>query len=164
MRSARRGRWIHRLFEIGIVMKGIDGVLEIAGGILLFLVSADRIGAWARILTRAELKEDPDDLVANYILHSSSHLSASAQTFGAVYLLVHGVIKVALVAALFLGLRRAYPTAIAAFGFFLVYQAYHFAQSRSPELLVLSAIDVFVIVLTWLEYARLRDAGAFSGP
>lgn len=163
MDSERRARWIHRLFRVAVVLKGVDGVLEIAGGALLLAVDPDRLSAWARFLTRAELKEDPRDLVANLIVRESSRITVGAETFGGVYLLVHGLIKVGLVVALLYGLRRAYPTAIAAFTLFLGYQAYGFAQIRSPFLLVLATVDVFVIGFTWLEYRRLRDEGAFRG-
>jgi uncharacterized membrane protein len=158
----RRTRWIHRLFQIGVVIKGIDGVLEIAGGALLLLVAPGQLGAWARVLTRAELDEDPHDVIANLIVRESSHVTVGAKTFGGVYLFAHGLIKVGLVIALLYGLRRAYPAAMVAFALFLGYQAYGFAQNRSPFLLGLSTIDVFVIALTWLEYRRLRDEGAFG--
>jgi len=69
---------------------------------------------------------------------------------------------VGLVTGLLLRQRWAYPAAIVAFLFFLIYQLYRYTHTYSPELLVLSAFDVFIIVLTWLEYGRLRAAHAFS--
>jgi len=32
-------RYIHNIFDIGIIIKGLDGVLETIGGVLLFLLS-----------------------------------------------------------------------------------------------------------------------------
>lgn len=157
-----RERFVHTLFDVGIIGKGIDGVLEIAGGMLLFFVDPAQIGRVVRVLTQHELSEDPNDLVAGYLLHAAQHLSAGVETFGAVYLLAHGIIKVGLVAAL---LRRqfwAYPVAILAFALFLFYQLYRYAHTRATWLLVLSAVDVFVIVITWLEYRRLRTVRGFA--
>jgi uncharacterized membrane protein len=149
------------LFDIGVITKGVDGALEIVGGVLLFLVSPDQLQHIVRILTQHELSEDPRDVVANYLLRASQHLSASAKLFGAVYLLWHGVVKVGIVTALLGRQRWAYPAAIFAFVLFLLYQLYRYAHTYSPELLVLSVLDVFVIALTWLEYARLRALHAF---
>lgn len=162
MRIPSKQRLIHISFDIGVIGKGIDGVLEIVGGTLLFLVNPAQISYIVRLLTQHELSEDPTDLVAGYLLHAAQHLSASAQTFGAVYLLGHGIIKVGLVAAL---LRRqfwAYPAAIAAFLLFLIYQLYRYSHTHATWLLVLSAVDVFVIAITWLEYRRLRAIHGFA--
>ena len=115
-----------------------------------------------RVLTEHELSEDPHDLVATYLRNSAQHLTAETQAFAATYLLWHGLVKVALVTALLLKRRRAYPTAILAFLLFLVYQLYRYSHTRAPELLVLSVLDTFVIGLTWLEYRRLRAWHGFA--
>ncbi len=153
-------RFLPALFRIGIVAKGIDGALEILGGALLFFTSAEQLRHVARILTLHELTEDPNDLVANYVWHAAQGLSPSLATFGAVFMLVHGAVKVGLVSALLLRQRWAYPAAIAAFLVLLAYQLSRYAHTRWPPLLLLSALDVLVILLTWHEYRRLRASGA----
>jgi uncharacterized membrane protein len=162
MRTRHRGRIIHVLFDISVITKGIDGVLESISGVLLFFISTEQMRNITRILTLHELSEDPHDIIANYLLTSSQHLTDSAKTFSAVYLLWHGVVKVGLVAALLLRKRWAYPSAILAFSIFLAYQLYRYSHTYSSELLVLSAIDVLLIILTWLEYRRLRTSHVFS--
>jgi len=157
-----RARLIHVLFDVGVLVKGIDGVLEIIGGALLFLVDPRQLHHLARLLLQHELSEDPNDVVATYLLHTAQHLSTSTETFAAAYLLWHGVVKVGLVTGLLLRQRWAYPAAIVAFLLFLGYQLYRYTHTYSPELLALSVVDVFIIVLTWLEYGRLRAAHAFS--
>lgn len=155
MEARRRGRFLHALFRVGVIAKGIDGVLEIVGGILLLFVSPAQLLPIARFLTQHELAEDPHDLIANYLLRSIQHLSAGAKLFGAIYLLSHGAIKVGLVTALLLKVRWAYPAAILVFFLFLVYQIYRYLLTHAPELVALSVLDVFVIALTWVEYRRL---------
>lgn len=151
----QRGRIVHVLFRIGVITKGIDGALEIIGGALLFFVSPAKVHNIVRILTQHELSEDPHDLVATYLLNSTKPLSAGAQGFAAIYLLWHGIVKVALVTALLQKQRWAYPAAMLAFLLFVAYQLYRYSHTHSPELLVLSVADVLVIALTWLEYKRL---------
>jgi len=157
-----RRRITHIAFDISVIVKGVDGALEVVGGALLLLASAAEIHGAVRILTEHELSRDPHDLVATYLLNSAQHLTGSTKVFAATYLLWHGIVKVALVTALILKRRWAYPSAIVAFCLFLAYQLYRYSHTRSPELLVLSALDVFIIVLTYLEYLRLRAGRAFS--
>lgn len=161
-RLSRREKLIHLLFDVGVIAKGIDGVLEIIGGALLFAVNPAQLNHIVRLLTQHELNEDPHDLVAGYLLYGAKHLSADVQIFGAVYLLGHGVIKVGLVAALLRQRLWAYPVAMLAFLLFFIYQLYRYSHTHAVWLLVLSAVDVFVIVITWLEYRRLRGTHEFG--
>jgi uncharacterized membrane protein len=164
VQALQKDRIVHALFDLSIICKGIDGLLEIVGGAILLFISPEHIDSLIRALTQHELSEDPGDLVANYLLNSAQHLAAGTKTFAAVYLLWHGVVKVALVTALLLKRHWASPAAIGAFFLFLVYQLYRYSHTHSNELLVLSAIDVVVIVLTWLEYRRLRRIHGFATP
>ena len=153
---------VHVLFDISVISKGVDGALEIVGGTLLYFVSPAHIHYIVRILTQHELSEDPNDLLAGYLLQAAKHLSADAQIFAAVYLWWHGIVKVGLVTALLQKRFWAYPAAIGAFVLFLVYQLYRYAHTRSTWLLLLSVVDVFVIVITWFEYKRLRAVHGFA--
>src|SRR5258708_35146725 len=158
----QRARLVHAFFAISVISKGVAGALEIVAGTLLFLINPLQVHDIVRILTQHELSEDPHDLVASYLLNSAQHLSAGAHVFAATYLLWHGVVKVVLVAALLLKQRWAYPSAILAFLLFLTYQLYRYSHTLAPELLVLSVFDVVVIVVTWLEYSRLRTSHCFA--
>jgi uncharacterized membrane protein len=153
---------LHILFLIGVIGKGIDGVLETFGGFLLFVVTPGQIQSLAQALTLHELSKDPNDLLATYVLNSAGGLSAETERFAATYLLWHGAVKIVLVAALLRKLRWGYVAGIAAFSVFLVYQIYRYLHTRSPELLALSVVDVFVIALTWFEYERLRATDGFA--
>jgi len=150
--------FIHRAFEVGVGLKGLDGVLEILGGFFLLTVSPLHLSALVQQLTLHELSEDPHDLVAGYLLTLSKGLTAREQLFGAAYLLAHGVVKLALVAALLKRRLWAYPAAMGIFGLFAVYQVYRYTLTHSWYLIPLTMLDAVVIWLTWLEYARLRIA------
>ena len=157
------GKTLHLLFDISVIAKAVNGVLEIVGGVMLLFVNPEQINSMVRTLTQNELSEDPHDFVAGLLLQSMQHLSSGTKSFAALYLLWHGVVKVGLVIALLRKLRWAYPTAIVAFGMFLAYQMYRYSYTRSTWLLALSVIDLVVIVLTWLEYKRLRYSHEFRG-
>lgn len=73
----------------------------------------------------------------------------------AIYLLVHGVVKLALVWALLARLLFAYPLSIVIFAGFIIYQLYRYTFTHGIGLLALSALDIVVIGLIWLEYRAL---------
>ena len=156
MARLRLTDWWDKLFAIGILIKGLDGVLELAAGGLLLFVPPEKIQAFAVLLTQPELTEDPNSWVANHILTSAAALSHGVVLFAAVYLLLHGVVKVVLVVALLMNKLWAYPWMIGVLLLFIGYQIFQMVRSPSIGLLILTVLDVVVVVLTWHEYGRQR--------
>jgi uncharacterized membrane protein len=70
--------WLDHVFEIGVVLKGIDGLLEVVGGVLLLLVARAEVSGLVHALTQHELSEDPRDLIATRLLHTASSLTRPA--------------------------------------------------------------------------------------
>lgn len=143
-------------FRIGVVLKGLDGLAELAGGIALWFVSPTFIAHLVWWLTAGEISEDPHDIVANFLRREASRFSLSGEHFIAVYLLIHGVIKIGVVSALLKDELWAYPAAIFVFSGFIAYQVYRFTLTGSLGLIALSVFDLIVIVLVWLEYRALK--------
>lgn len=153
-------RTVDRLFRIGMVLKGADGALEIAGGIVLLFVSPASIQHFVRALTAHELSEDPRDYIANHLLHSVVHLNRGLTLFGAVYLLSHGLAKVALVVLVLREKLWAYPWMIALLGLFIAYQVYRLTVHFSAGITALTVFDCVLVWLTWREYAGRRVAAS----
>jgi uncharacterized membrane protein len=148
---------LDKTFKIGLVLKGLDGVLEVVGGMLLLFVSPSVIEHLVRVLTAHELSEDPHDLVARYLLHSTAHLSHGTTLFGAVYLLSHGIAKIVLVALVLRDKLWAYPWLIGLLLVFIVYQLYRIIFVHfSVGLTALTIFDAFLVWLTWREYRSKR--------
>jgi uncharacterized membrane protein len=146
----------HRLFTLGVAVKGIDGLLEIVGGLILLLTSPRMMNAWVVALTHDELAEDPRDIVANFLLNHVAHLSSGTRFFGAAYLLAHGALKIFLVAGLLTNRRWSYPTALAFLGAFMLYQLYRFSYTHSIGLAALTVVDLIVVVLIYEEYRAVK--------
>jgi uncharacterized membrane protein len=150
-------RVLDLVFLLGVLFKGIDGLVEFVGGIvLLFVTPATLLGA-ATALTAKELSEDPHDLLANLLVHGATHLGSSGIAFIAAYLLLHGAVKLAIVVALLIGSRRVYPWAMAALGAFLIFQIYELVTAPSLGVAVLTVFDAVIIWLTWREWRRGRE-------
>jgi uncharacterized membrane protein len=149
-------KYLHRVFEVSLVLKAVFAVAEILAGIAAYFVTQQFLFRLVERMTREELLEDPRDFIANYLFQSAQHFSVSARHFTAVYLLSHGVIKLWLIIGLLRQKHGYYPVAMAIFGLFIVYQLYRLSLTHSLWLLVITAVDVLVIGLTWHEYRYLR--------
>jgi uncharacterized membrane protein len=147
---------LDRTFQISIVLKGLDGLLEIIGGLLLLAVSPAQINRIVVNLTQHELSKDPHDYVATHLLHYTQGLTGASVNFAVFYLLSHGIVKVILVVALLRNKRWAYPGLIVVLVAFIVYQLYRIALEPTAPLVALTVFDAFVVWLTWREWTRVR--------
>ncbi len=154
--NEKRRILVHQAFEIGILVKFIDSILELISGVAIALFSPQNIEWFAWVLTRHELSEDPKDLVANFLISSAQHFSVNTKVFASVYLLSHGIIKIILVLSLWKQKLWSYPAAIAFFILFIIYQMYRYTHQHSVWLILLSLVDAIVVILTWLEYENLK--------
>ena len=148
--------WLDRAFVVGIVGKGLNGMAELLGGLLLLFLSPDQIQHVAASWTRGELSEDPHDFIATHLLHTANGLTGHAVLFGAAYLLAHGLVKVVLVVALLLNKLWAYPWMIVVLLVFIGYQLYRIGLSPTAGLIALTAFDMVIVALTWREYLLQR--------
>lgn len=148
---------VHKSFEIGIILKGIDGILEIIGGILLIFLNPVRVNKLTALLTQHELSQDPQDIIANFMIKFSSNFSINTQYFGVFYLISHGAVKFILVLLLRRKKLWAYPLTIISLILFIIYQIYRFSIDHSMGLMLLTIFDVIMIVLTFIEYKSVKD-------
>ncbi len=130
--------------------------MEIAGGFLMMYLNPDRISRLVFLLTSHELSEDPKDLIANSLLRFSHSFSIGTQSFGVIYLLSHGAIKLVLILLLWRRKLWAYPLTIASLLLFIAYQIYRYTFSHSVFLLFLTAFDLLMVALTELEYRKMK--------
>lgn len=147
---------LHKGFEAGILIKGIDASLEVIGGILLSFLNPSRLSGIIVTLTQHELSEDPRDVVANFVIRLGEKYSISSERFGVFYLMSHGLIRLILVILLWQKKAWSYPLTIVSLIFFMVYQLYRFSITHSVFLIVLTIFDVIMVMLTWTEYKRIK--------
>lgn len=144
------------LFEIGLLLKGLDGLVETVSGLALLIIRPEHIAHWAQRITAPELAEDPHDFIATHIAHWANNFTKQAAVFAAVYLLAHGLVKVVLVFEVLRNHLWAYPALILVTAAFIVYQLIHLVRVPSAGFVVLTAFDFVIIYLTSREYAKQR--------
>jgi uncharacterized membrane protein len=145
-----------RVFEVVLVLKGLDGLLEIAGGVAFLLVPEVTLNRWLDAVTRHELSEDPHDFLLGHLLPVAERMIGASAVFAGLYLLSHGLVKVVLVGAVFADRLWAYPWMMGFLAVFIVYQAYRFVLLPSVGMAALTVFDAFVLWLTWREYGVRR--------
>lgn len=152
-------KWVeHEIFRAGITIKGIDGLLELIGGVLLWLVKPETMNHAVRFLFQHELSRDPHDFLATHVLHATQTLEGENKIFAELFLLSHGLIKIIIVTALWLDQLWAYPLALLIFSAFGVYQTYRWTHTHSFFLALLTIFDVLIVYLTWVEYQTQKKA------
>jgi uncharacterized membrane protein len=148
---------LDKTFNVALILKGLDGLLELFGGLLLLIISPETFNHLAKQLTQHELSQDPHDFFAHHLLRLTANLH-NTQTFGALYLLTHGIIKIVIVIGLLRREHWSYYVAFIFLGGFVIYQIYRLTYDPSIGLALLTVFDLFILWLTWREYQRMRRA------
>jgi uncharacterized membrane protein len=147
---------IHELFDLGILIKAFFGFFEILGGVLLAVSGQLVINNFIINLAQQEIADDPNDLIANFLINSANNFYYNAHLFAIIYLVLHGAINIFLAVALFKNKIWAYSWAIAGFSVFIIYQVYRYFHTHSFTFLLLTLFDVFIVFIIWLEYNRKK--------
>jgi uncharacterized membrane protein len=146
-----------RLFRIAIALKGIDGGLQLIGGLLLIIVPPTVISGVANTIVTRDLVGDQNGTLATHLQTAAGHyVDGSTRWFAIIYLLAHGVVKLALVWALVKKILPAFPVAVVVLLAFVVYEVWRGIEEHSIALPIFAAIDLVIVVLVAREYVNLR--------
>jgi uncharacterized membrane protein len=162
MENGLRSKFFHPksllddFFEVGILLKMLDGIIETIIGLALLLIRPEHVTHWAHRLTAAELAQDPHDFIASHIVRWANDYTRQAAVFAAIYLLSHGIIKVVLVYEVLRNHLWAYLALIVVTFGFVVYQLIHVIEKFSVGFVLLTLFDFAIIYLTAREYAKQK--------
>lgn len=152
------------LFRAALLIKGLDGAVELLAALALAIGTPDRVEGLVRLVLDHHLLGGPHSFLAERFAAAAGQLSGGDRTFAVAYLALHGVVKCGLVLALARRVQPAYPVAAVVLGLFVAYELYRAVRTGSLLLPVLAALDVFVIALVLREYRHLRAAGDRGRP
>jgi len=150
--------WFERIYRIGIIVKGIDGVLEFVAGMAILI--SPHLLHMALVGVASEFGEHnarPFQFIAEYIGRVDSQLFHSGLFFLTLFLITHGAVKIALVYCLIRRIVKAYPVALIILVVFLLYQIYVLITSFSALMILFTVLDVVIIWLVWNEYLELKS-------
>ena len=154
-----RFEWVYFVL---VAFKGLDGTVEFLSGLVLLV--APRLTAGALAALAAELAEGTSPLrtaAAHSIATAGGGLLTGSAPL-AIFLLVHGAVKLLTVYALLRRAIRWYPWALLALVVLFVVQLVELISAPAIGGWVLLGLDVLVIALVAWEYVRLRKERAAS--
>lgn len=147
---------LDKTYEIGIVIKGIDGFFELLGGILVLTLTPSAILHVTDFFRQEVFENNSHNFIAHAIDKTGHQLASGQTTFAALFLLTHGLVKVGLVTALLLNKLWAYPWALGTLGAFLVYQIYLLATKPTFGMGFLTILDAAIIYLVYREWQKVK--------
>ena len=151
----------HDVFDIVVVLKGLNGFAEIASGVTLLLVKAGTIMEWVQWLTQSELLQDPHDLLATSLENWAMNFGHDAQVFAGFYLLAHGVVKLTLAVLLFKERPWVFPLALVLFTALVAFSLHHLSFHWSWVLSGFIIFDIFtigIIAREWRAVEKLKSS------
>lgn len=154
LKKLSNGNIIYVTFSVGLLIKALDATAEIGAGIGLIFLTPEIINNFTEFVSKGILSPYLGDRVIEF----GRSFSIKTRHFAIFYLLSHGILKMTVIFFLWKEKLWAYPLSVAIFGFFIVYQTYHFIGSHSIFLLLLTVLDAAMIILTIAEYRRLKAA------
>ena len=160
----RPSGWLDWTFEIFLILKGLDGLLEIVGGLVLLFTPSQTLSNWLNKLTAPELAQDPHDFIASHLLTAGEKFLSGSLIFAALYLLSHGIVKVVLVVAVLKDRIWAYPWMMGFLAVFIAYQAWLLVLHATIGLAALTVFDCAMLWLTWREYLKHRSEPMAAQP
>lgn len=147
---------LDKTYEVGIILKGVDGIAELIGGILLLTVPPSAINRLIEWLTQSEFGHEPHSFVTNHILQYGHRLAEGHNVFAVAFLLTHGLVKVVLVACLLRNKLWAYPFGLVTLGLFIAYQLYEIIVHPTFGMGFLTVLDTIIIWLVWREWQQQK--------
>ncbi len=136
-----------KLFELGLIIKGVDAIFEIMGGLLL--LTPIRVSGWLAVISQHSKHE-----LTAHLWQNVADKVALASIATALYLLVHGMAKVVLIAAVFKDKKWGYVGLMGVLSFFAVFELFKAASKHESLVLALCFFDALIVFLIAKEYQK----------
>lgn len=141
------------LFGLAVTVKSLDGALQVLGALLLAAVPPAVITGIANAVVSRDLLGDHSGAIADDLTRAAE----GGRTFAVVFLLLHGVVKLALAYALHRRAVRVYPLACLVLSTFVVYELIRAVRTESVGLAVFALLDIAVVVVVAREFWKAHQ-------
>jgi uncharacterized membrane protein len=132
----RSPTFLHFAFLAAIVLKGVDGIIEAAVGLVIWVA-----GSWP---------------IYRFVVRIT--LAHASHPFVVTYLLIHGFLKLAIAVSLLLGKVWIFPIASAVLAGFILYMGFRLTTHWSGWLLGFALFDALTLLLVLNEWRNSRRA------
>lgn len=152
----------HRLFELGVTLKGLHALLELATGTAILAVGPVAVSNFFFALAQREWIAGGQVAVVNFLVRLAEQSLQGGQRFAGIYLLVLGMMNLGLVIGLLAGALWSYPATLAAIVLLMGYQLYRYTHTHAFALILLTLYDCVVWWLVRHEYLVVRARWALE--
>jgi uncharacterized membrane protein len=146
----------HALYLCAIALKGLDGLVETVLGLLIAVTGPDKLYELALRFTTPELLEEGSHRFAEAVERGEAALAHVSGVFAVLYLLAHGVLKLAIAINLLRGKRWIYLPACLVLAGFVLFLGYRAASHRSWLTGGLALFDLLTLALVLNEWRQSR--------
>jgi len=154
------GRTTDDLFKFGLVVKGVDSIFEVIGGIMLTMPT--KIARYLAVLSQHELYRH-HEVLSGRIDKLADTITVHAHIGAAIYLMVHGLSKLILILAIMKGKRWGYVGLIVVLSIFTGIEMWQGVFKHEWVTGVLGIFDLVVVLLILKEYrAKFGQTNADS--
>lgn len=144
-----------------LTIKGFDGAIEILSGLVILATGPQRIYRWVVRVTAPELYDGSHVAAVHAIRRGAEHMASTGAHFVEFYLVVHGLLKLALVTVLLRGGGRwIFPVGTLILLGFISYMGWRLNERWSNWLLGFALFDVLTLTLVLIEWRRSVKADA----
>jgi len=143
------GKTTDFLFRAGLVIKGVDAVFEVVGGVLLMMPT--RLARWITVVAEHEVYRHHEAL-AGKLDNLASSVAMHPSVGEAAYLMVHGLAKIILITAIFKDKRWGYLGLIFVLSFFAVVELGRGITAHEVFSALFGVFDILVVILIYKEY------------
>jgi uncharacterized membrane protein len=141
------------LLRIGLILKALDAVLEVVGGMLLF--HPNSLNRWLVFLTQHELvRRHAKPHTVALIQNHARHAIYGASIAGAIYLIVHGLLKLTFIGGVFGKRKWGYVGLIAVLSIFTAFEFLRAAIGHGIAIFSFGVFDATLAYLVWREYQK----------
>jgi uncharacterized membrane protein len=144
-----------KAFLAAIAIKGLDGAVETVAGLIIAIAGAHSVYSMVLWVTAPELSNHPHSHALHAIRHGASHFAHGPHRFIVIYLLAHGIVKLALAINLIIGHRWIFPVASIVFLGFIGYMGWRLFGHWSTWLAAFALFDVMTLALVLNEWRRV---------
>ncbi|HEY5363407.1 MAG TPA: DUF2127 domain-containing protein [Aestuariivirga sp.] len=148
----------HGIYLLSLALKLFFAALEVLCGLAIYFVPLEQIHSLTHWILELRIFADPGDRKTELMQHLISGLPLDARLFVCIYLLLHGGLKIAIVAGLLSGKPLAYPLGLLGLAIFVIYELTEYFLHHHLGILMIAGFDVFIIMMVareWREKLKL---------
>ena len=142
-----------------VAIKGFDGLVETLAGVVVGILGTKGIYEFVLQLTAPELDVHPESSTVHLLRHGASSLAHASTRLVVIWLLAHGMLKLALAIELLRDKTWIFPVAVAVLSGFIGYMTYRLFGHYSTWLFAFALFDLITVALVLNEWrSRLSRA------